>query len=231
MYTSLPFLITNRNDNRKKYMVSLDMETVNSVEGSTGIAQNGTTNPEFTSPTENASNGSTVQAGGDVPSVYDEHTQRNVDTEATEKTAAPEAKASPDEDDPSGLYAVPDMSGKTSQKSKAQDDASACDSAGYASPLEVDNMESEEDLNALYATPSKHRPDEPEGGNTEKTDDLYAVPDKSQKSRTSNMNGLNGATNAVPDEDVAALYAVPDKRKTVDEDETVMIENELYTPM
>ena len=199
MYISLPFLITNRNDNRKKDMMSLDMDTVNSVEGSTGFTQNGKTKPGFTSPIPDASNGS-------------------------------RAKVYPEGEDSAGLYAMPDMSAKTSLKSKTPDHASSYDNAGYATPAGVDNMEGEEDFSALYATSSKHQP-VPEGGNTEETGDMYAVPDKNKKSRTSNMNGLNAAASAVPDEDVAALYAMPDKRKTVDQDETVMIDNELYSSM
>ena len=227
------------------------MDRINPAKGSNGNAILG-----FTSFNEEATNGSTVQKSVVVPNVLGGHEPsdaasgpvstapikrglttpnyenskggRNVN-KAKEKAREPEAKAHSDNMDPSGLYAMPDMSAKTSRKSKALDHPSANDSAAYASPVEMGDLEGEEDFSALYATSTKHRPD-PVGGNTGQTGDLYAVPAKNRKGE-SNVEGRNEATYAAPDEDVAALYAMPDKRGTVDQDETEMHDNELYASM
>ncbi|XP_030839225.1 uncharacterized protein LOC105442034 [Strongylocentrotus purpuratus] len=136
--------------------------------------------------------------------------------------------------DPAALYAMPDMSAKTSSRPKTYtspsndtDDPSLM----YAMPdrraktVYSSNSKAalgEDSLHA-YATSTKNRL-EPIGmeASTDR-EGLYALPDKNPRDHmTQNRAGKR--------DDVEAMYAMPDKsRRGNDVDNTVMIENDIYS--
>eukprot|EP00057_Strongylocentrotus_purpuratus_P028967 XP_011683441.1 PREDICTED: uncharacterized protein LOC105447287 [Strongylocentrotus purpuratus] len=137
--------------------------------------------------------------------------------------------------DPAALYAMPDLSAKTSSRPKTYtsppndtDDLSLL----YAMPdrrtktVYSSNGKAalgEDSLHALYATSTKNRL-EPIGMEASTNGEgLYALPDKNPRDHVTQ----NGAGKR---DDVEAMYAMPDKsRRGNDVDNTVMIENDIYS--
>ena len=137
--------------------------------------------------------------------------------------------------DPAALYAMPDMSAKNSSRPKTYtsppndtDDPSLM----YAMPdrraktVYSSNGKAaleEDSLDALYATSTKNRL-EPIGMEASTDGEgLYALPDKNPRDHvTQNGAGKRDA--------VEAMYAMPDKSwRGNDVDNTVMIENDIYS--
>ncbi|XP_030839251.1 uncharacterized protein LOC105441919 isoform X2 [Strongylocentrotus purpuratus] len=137
--------------------------------------------------------------------------------------------------DPAALYAMPDMSAKTSSRPKTTtspandtDDPSLM----YAMPdrraktVYSSNSKAalgEDNLHALYATSTKNRL-EPIGMEASTDGEgLYALPNKTPRDHVTQ----NGAGKR---DDVEAMYAMPDKsRRGNDVDNAVMIENDIYS--